>query len=115
MIRYAPVKDIVQNFTLLFRFKPAKVMIIGTAEGSIMAIIINDHIMKIEIMFAADHADVIGIISIAIGCDMSNAAQARKIHPKSEVNMSRLKVTDSVFKRLKKLDSLFFTLIKQKF
>mgnify|MGYP004326824535 CR=1 FL=1 len=79
-----------------------------------MAIIINDHIMKTAIMFAADHTEVIGIISIASGFVMSNAAHARNIHPTSDVNISRLKVTDSVFTRLKKLDSLLFTLINKR-
>ena len=79
-----------------------------------MAIIINDHIMKTAIMFAADHNEVIGIISIASGFVMSNAAHARKIHPASDVNISRLKVTDSVFTRLIKPDLWRFTLINKR-
>ena len=109
--RYAPVNDIVLNFILLWRLKPAKVKIIGAAEGSIIAIIINDHMMKIAIMFAAVHAEDMGIISNARGFVMSNAAHARKIHPASDVTTSRLKVTDSVFTRLIKPDSPLFTLI----
>ena len=76
IIRYAPVNEIVQNFIRFWRFRPLKVKIIGAAEGSIMAIIINDHMMKTAIMFAADHTEVIGIISIARGFVMSNAAHA---------------------------------------
>ena len=95
--RYAPVNEIVLNFTRFWRFRPAKVKIIGAAEGSIMAIIINDHMIKTAIMFAADHTEVIGIISMARVFFMSNAAQARKIHPASDVTSNRLKVTDSVF------------------
>ena len=72
-----------------------------------MAIIINDHMKKTAIMFAVDHTEVIGIISIASGFVMSNAAHARKIHPAIDVNISRLKVTDSVFTRLKNPDSLW--------
>ena len=87
--RYAPVNDIVLNFIRFWRFRPAKVKIIGAAEGSIMAIIINDLMMKTAIMFAADHTEVIGIISIASGVVMSNAAHARNIHPASDVNISR--------------------------
>ena len=76
-----------------------------------MAIIINDHMMKIAIMFAAVHMEDMGIISIARGFVMSNAAHARNIHPTREVKISRLKVTDSDFTRLIKLDSDLFTLI----
>ena len=76
-----------------------------------MAIIINDHMMKTAIMFAVDHIEVIGIISIARGFVMSNAAHARKTHPAREVKKSRLKVTDSDFTRLIKLDSDLFSLI----
>ena len=111
--RYAVVNEIVLNFTLFWRFRPAKVKIIGAAEGSIMAIIINDHMMKTAIMFAADHTEVMGIISMARGFVMSNAAHARKIHPASDVNTSRLKVTDSVFIRLIKPNSRLFTLINK--
>ncbi len=111
--RYAPVNEIVLNFTLFWRFRPAKVKIIGAAEGSIMAIIINDHMMKTAIMFAADHTEVMGIISMARGFVMSNAAHARKIHPASDINTSRLKVTDSVFTRLIKPNSRLFTLINK--
>ena len=75
-----------------------------------MATIINDHMMKTAIMFVADQKDVIGIISMARGFVMSNAAHARKIHPASDVTARRLKVTDSVFTRLIKLDSLLFIL-----
>jgi len=107
--RYAPVNDIVLNFTRFWRFRLAKVKINGAAEGSIMAIIINVHMMKTAIMFAADHTEVIGIISIASGFVMSNAAHARKIHPATDVNTSKLNVTDSVFTRLIKLDSPLFT------
>ena len=74
--RYALVNEIVLNFTRFWRFRPANVKIIGVAEGSIMAIIINDHIIKTAIMFAADHTEVIGIISIARGFVMSNAVHA---------------------------------------
>ena len=74
-----------------------------------MAIIINNHMMKTAIMFAADHTDVTGIISIARGFVMSNAAHARKIHPASDVHTSKLNVTDSVFTRLIKPDSPLFT------
>ena len=109
--RYAPVNDIVLNFILFWRLKPTKVNIIGAAEGSIIAIIINDHMMKIAIMFAADHREDMGIISIARGFFMSNAAHARNTHPAREVKISRLKVTDSDFTRLIKLDSDLFTLI----
>ena len=77
-----------------------------------MAIIINDHMMKTAIMFAADHTEVMGIISMARGFVMSNAAHARKIHPASDINTSRLKVTDSVFTRLIKPDSLFIILFE---
>ena len=77
-----------------------------------MAIIINDHMMKTAIMFAADHTEVMGIISIARGFVMSNAAHARKIHPASDVTTSRLKVTDSVFTRLIKPDSPFIILFE---
>ena len=77
-----------------------------------MAIIINDHMMKTAIMFAADHTEVIGIISMARVFFMSNAAQARKIHPASDVTNNRLKVTDSVFTRLIKPDSLFIILFE---
>ena len=108
--RYAPVNDIVLNFILFLRLKPAKVKIIGAAEGSIIAIIINDHMMKTAIMFAADHWDDMGIISIAKGFVMSNAAHARNTHPTREVKISRLKVTDSDFTRLIKLDSVLFIL-----
>ena len=108
--RYAPVNEIVLNFTRFWRFRPAKVKIIGAAEGSIMAIIINDHMKKTAIMFAVDHTEVIGIISIANGFVMSNAAHARKIHPARDVNASKLNVTDSVFTRLIKPDSPLFTL-----
>ena len=62
-----------------------------------MAIIINDHMMKTAIIFAAHHTEVMGIISVARGFVMSNAAHARKIHPASDVTTSRVKVTDSVF------------------
>ena len=86
----------------------------GAAEGSIIAIIIIDHMMKTAIKFAADHAEVIGIMSIASGFVMSSAAHARKNHPASDVNISRLKVADSVFIRLKKLDSTLFTLINKR-
>jgi len=110
--RYAPVNEIVLNFTRFWRFRPAKVKIIGAAEGSIMAIIINDHMIKTAIMFAADHTEVIGIISMARVFFMSNAAQARKIHPASDVTNNRLKVTDSVFTRLIKPDSLFIILFE---
>ena len=109
--RFTPVNDIVLNFILFHRLKPAKVKIIGAAEVSIIAIIINDHMMKIAIMFAADHREDMGIISIARGFFMSNAAHARNTHPAREVKISRLKVTDSDFKRLKKLDSDLFTLV----
>ena len=102
------------NLTRFWRFRPAKVKIIGAAEGSIMAIIINDHMMKTAIMFAADHTEVIGIINIARGFFMSNAAHARKIHPASDVTTSRLKVTDSVFTRLIKPNSRLFTLINNR-
>jgi len=95
--RYAPVNEIVLNFTRFWRFRPANVKIIGAAEGSIMAIIINDHMIKTAIMFAVDHTEDIGIISIARGVVLSNAVHARKIHPASDVTTSRLKVTDSVF------------------
>ena len=78
-----------QNFTLFFRFKPAKVKIIGAAEGSIMAIIINDHIKKIAIIFADDHNEVIGIISFANGCDMSNAAHAKKNQHANDIKTNR--------------------------
>ena len=111
--RYAPVNEIVLNFTRFWRFRPAKVKIIGAAEGSIMAIIINDHMMKTAIMFAADHTEVMGIISMARGFVMYNAAHARKTHPASDVNTSRLKVTDSVFTRLIKPNSRLFTLINK--
>ena len=103
--RYAPVNEIVLNFNRFCRFRAANVKIIGMAEGSIMAIIINDHMIKTAIMFAADHTEVIGIISMARGFVMSNAAHAMKIHPVSDVNTSRLKVTDSVFTRLIKPNS----------
>ena len=109
--RYAPVNEIVLNFTLFWRFRPAKVKIIGAAEGSIMAIIINDHMMKTAIMFAVDHTEFMGIISMASGFVMSNAAHARKIQPASDINNSRLKVTDSVFTKLIKPNSPLFTLI----
>ena len=112
--RYAPVNEIVLNFTLFWRFRPAKVKIIGAAEGSIMAIIINDHMMKTAIMFDADHTEVMGIISMARGFVMSNAAHARKIHPATDVNTSRLKVTDSVFTRLIKPDLPLFILINKR-
>ena len=75
-----------------------------------MAIIINDHIMKTAIMFTNDHTEVMGIISIARGFVMSNAAHARKIHPVSDVNNRRLKTIDSVLIRPIKEDSLLFTL-----
>ena len=75
-----------------------------------MAIIINDHMIKTAIMFASDHTEVIGIISMARGFVMSNAAHARKIHPARVVNASKLNVTDSVFIRLIKPDSPLFTL-----
>ena len=65
-------------------------------------------------MFAADHTEVMGIISIARGFVMSNAAQARKIHPASDVSTSMLKVTDSVLARLIKPNSLLFTLINKR-
>ena len=110
--RYAPVNEIVLNFTRCWRFRPAKVKIIGAAEGSIMAIIINDHMIKTAIMFAADHTEVIGIISMVRVFFMFNAAQARKIHPASDVTTNRLKVTDSVFTRLIKSDSLFIILFE---
>ena len=112
--RYAPVNEIVLNFTLFCRFSPAKVKIIGTAEGSIMAIIINDHMMKTAIMFTADHTEVMGIISMAKGFVMSNAAHARKIHPANDINTRRLKVNDSVFTRLIKPNSRLFTLINNR-
>ena len=108
--RYAAVNDIVLKFTRIWRFRLAKVKTIGAAEGSIMAIIINDHIMKTAIMFAADHRDDMGIISIARGFVMSNAAHARKTHPTREAKTSRLKVSDSDFTRLIKLDSDLFIL-----
>ena len=108
--RYAPVNEIVLNFTRVWRFRPANVKIIGTAEGSIMAIIINDHMIKTAIMFAADHTEVIGIISMARVFVTSNAAHARKIHPASDTTTNRLKVTDSVFTRLINPDSPLFTL-----
>ena len=111
--RYAPVNEIVLNFTLFCRFSPAKVKIIGTAEGSIMAIIINDHMMKTAIMFTADHTEVMGIISMAKGFVMSNAAQASKIHPASDFTTSRLKVTDSFLARLIKPNSLLFTVVNK--
>ena len=78
-----------------------------------MAIIINDHMMKTAIKFVADHTEVMGIISMARGFVMSNAAHARKIHPASDVNTRRLKVTDSVFTRLVKPNSRLFTLISK--
>ena len=78
-----------------------------------MAIIINDHMIKTAIMFAADHTEVIGIISMAKVFFMSNADQARKIHPTSDVTNNRLKVTDSVFTRLVKPNSRLFTLISK--
>ena len=78
-----------------------------------MAIIINDHMTETAITFAVDHTEVMGIISIARGFVMSNAAHARKIHPASDVNTSRLKVTDSVLARLIKLNSLLFTVINE--
>ena len=111
--RYAPVNEIVLNFTLFWRLRPAKVKIIGTAEGSIMAIIINDHMMETAIIFAVDHTEVIGIISMARGFVMSNATHASKIHPDSYVNTNRLKVTDSVLARLIKPNSLLFTVINK--
>ena len=111
--RYAPVNEIVLNFTLFWRFRPAKVNIIGTAEGSIMAIIINDQMMETAIIFAVDHTEVMGIISMARGFVMSNAAHARKTHPASDVNTSRLKVTDSVLARLIKPNSLLFTVVNK--
>ena len=111
--RYAPVNEIVLNFTLFWRFRPAKVKIIGAAEGSIMAIIINDHMMKTAIMFAVDHTEVMGIISMARGFVMFNAAHARKIHPASDINTSRLNVNDSVLARLIKPNSLLFTVINK--
>ena len=79
-----------------------------------MAIIINDHMIKTAIMFATDHTEVIGIISMVRGFAMSNAAHAKKIHPASDVTTSRLKVTDTVFTRLIKPDSLLFTLINKR-
>ena len=75
-----------------------------------MAIIINDHMMKTAIMFAADHTELMGIIIMARGCVMSNAAHARKNHPAKEVKIRRLKVSDSDFARLIKLDSVLFIL-----
>ena len=75
-----------------------------------MAIIIIDHIMKTAIMFAADHREDIGIISIARGFVMSNAAHARKNHPAREAKIRRLKVSDSDFTRLIKSDSDLFIL-----
>ena len=111
--RYAPVNEIVLNLTLFWRFRPAKVKIIGKAEGSIMAIIINDHMMETAIIFAVDHTEFMGIISMARGFVMSSAAHARKIHPASDVNNRRLKVTDSVLARLIKLNSLLFTVINK--
>ena len=107
--RYAPVNEIVLNFTLFCLFKPAKVKIIGAAEGSIMAIIINDHMMKTAIIFAGDHRDDMGTISIARGFFMSNAAHARKSQPAREAKIIRLKVADSDFTRLIKPDSTLFT------
>ena len=80
-----------------------------------MAIIINDHMIKTAIMFAADHTEVMGIISMARGFVMSNAAHARKIHPATDVNTSRLKVTDSVFTRLIKPDSPFIILFESNY
>ena len=77
-----------------------------------MAIIINDHMMETAIIFAVDHTEVLGIISMARGFVMSNADHARKIHPASDVNTSRLKVTDSVLARLIKPDSLFIILFE---
>ena len=71
--RYAPVNEIVLNITLFRRSRPAKINIIGTAEGSIMAIIINDHMMKTAIIFAVDHKEFMGIISMARGFVMPNA------------------------------------------
>ena len=105
MTKYAPVNEIVRNFSPFLRFKLANIRIIGAADGNIIAIIINDHIMKTAIKFSVVQSEVAGIISMASGFVMSNAAHARKIQPTIDVNTSRLKVTDSAFTRLIKPDS----------
>ena len=79
-----------------------------------MAIIINDHMMKTAIMFAADHTEVMGIISMAKGFVMSNAAHARKIQPASDTSTSRFSVADSVFARLRKPESRSVILISKR-